>query len=155
VTATDQPVGGGVACVQRAEYAPEPLVPADLRGGAGGDVPPGQRNHRDSSLFAAVLGVNPVQHVLATTGTLATLPTASRHALTGRTFFPHLIAVPFQHGLMVVLAVATALSVIAALASLLRGGRYVHPADADEAVAAPPGRERGVIPEGRRSAVSR
>jgi hypothetical protein len=28
---------------------------------------------------------------------------------------------------MVVLAVATGLSVIAALASLLRGGRYVHP----------------------------
>jgi MFS family permease len=95
-----------------------------------------------SSLFASVLGVNPVHHVLASTGTLATLPAASRHALTGRTFFPHLIAVPFQHGLMVVLAVATALSVIAALASLLRGGRYVHPADADEPVAVPRGRER-------------
>jgi hypothetical protein len=95
-----------------------------------------------SSLFASVLGVNPVHHVLASTGTLATLPAASRHALTGRTFFPHLIAVPFQHGLMVVLAVATALSVIAALASLLRGGRYVHPVDADEPVAVPRGRER-------------
>jgi hypothetical protein len=73
--------------------------------------------------------VNPVQHVLASTGTLATLPAASQHVLTGRTFFPHLIAVPFQHGLMVVLAVATGLSVIAGFASLLRGGRYVHPAD--------------------------
>ncbi len=80
-----------------------------------------------SSLFAAVLGVNPVQHVLASTGTLATLPAASRRALTGRMFFPHLISVPFHHGLMVVLAVATGLSVIAAFASLLRGGRYVHP----------------------------
>jgi hypothetical protein len=80
-----------------------------------------------SSLFAAVLGVNPVQHVLALTGTLATLPAASQRALTGRKFFPHLISVPFQHGLMVVLAVAIGLSVIAALASLLRGGRYVHP----------------------------
>ena len=80
-----------------------------------------------SSLFAAVLGVNPVQHVLAATGTLATLPAANQRALTGRTFFPHLISLPFQHGLMVVLAVATALSAIGALASLLRGGRYIHP----------------------------
>jgi MFS family permease len=80
-----------------------------------------------SSLFAAVLGVNPVQHVLASTGTLATLPAASRRILTGRAFFPDLISVPFQHGLMVVLIVATGLSVIAAIASLLRGGRYVHP----------------------------
>jgi hypothetical protein len=97
---------------------------------------------------------------------LATLPAASRHALTERTFFPHLIAVPFQHGLMVVLAVATSLSVIAALASLLRGGRYVHQADADEPVAAPevasapPAAEPAipgyrVIQEARRSAASR
>jgi hypothetical protein len=79
-----------------------------------------------SSLFAAVLGVNPVQHVLASTGTLATLPVSSRQVLTGRAFFPHLISLPFQHRLMVVLAVATGLSVVAAVASLLRGGRYVH-----------------------------
>ncbi len=94
-----------------------------------------------SSLFAAVLGVNPVQHVLASTGTLARLPAASRHALTGRTFFPHLIAVPFQHGLMVVLIVATALSLIAAVASALRGGRYVLPASAEEPNTATRGRE--------------
>jgi hypothetical protein len=34
---------------------------------------------------------------------------------------------PFHHGLQVVFAVAAALAAVAALASLLRGGRYVHP----------------------------
>ena len=79
-----------------------------------------------SSLFAAVLGVNPVQHLLSDAGVLATLPTTSQDALTGRTFFPSLISGPFHHGLVVVFLVATALAAVAAVASLLRGGRYVH-----------------------------
>jgi MFS family permease len=76
-----------------------------------------------SSLFAAVLGVNPVQHVLAARGVLGTLPAASRRVLTGRTFFPHLIAQPFHHGMVVVFSMAAGLSVLAGLASLLRGPR--------------------------------
>jgi MFS family permease len=36
-----------------------------------------------SSLFAAVLGVNPVQHLLAASGALSSLPAASRRVLTG------------------------------------------------------------------------
>jgi MFS family permease len=80
-----------------------------------------------SSLFAAVLGVNPVQHLLAAAGVLATLPAAARRALTGREFFPQLIAQPFHNGLTVVFAVAAALAALAAVASLLRGGRHVHP----------------------------
>ena len=80
-----------------------------------------------SSLFAAVLGVNPLQHLLAATGVLARLPAASQRILTGREFFPDLISGPFHHGLVVVLGVAAALALLAALASLLRGGRYIHP----------------------------
>jgi MFS family permease len=76
-----------------------------------------------SSLFAAVLGVNPVQHLLAGSGTLASLPSASRAALTGRTFFPKLISGPFHQGLTVVFIVAAVLSLLGALASLMRGGR--------------------------------
>ena len=78
-----------------------------------------------SSLFATVLGVNPVGHLLRPTGTLERLSAAQRHALTGRTFFPHLIAGPFHDGLTIVFAVAAGLSVLAALASLMRGGRVV------------------------------
>jgi MFS family permease len=81
-----------------------------------------------SSLFAAVLGVNPVQHLLALSGVLSSLPAASRQILTGQTFFPQLISGPFHQGLSVVFAVAIALAVLAALASLLRGGRSAPPA---------------------------
>ncbi|HEY5201664.1 MAG TPA: MFS transporter [Acidothermaceae bacterium] len=80
-----------------------------------------------SSLFAAILGVNPIQHLLAPSGTLATLPATNQQNLIGRTFFPNLISAPFHQGLVVVFAVAAVLSLLAAVASLLRGGRYVAP----------------------------
>jgi hypothetical protein len=80
-----------------------------------------------SSLFASVLGVNPIQHLLSAAGVLATLPAAAQRVLTGREFFPQLIAQPFHNGLTVVFAVAAVLAALAAVASLLRGGRYVHP----------------------------
>jgi len=76
-----------------------------------------------SSLFASVLGVNPIQHLLAPTGVLAKLPAASRQALTGREFFPGLLSGPFHSGLIVVFGVSAVLSVLAGLASLLRGKR--------------------------------
>ena len=75
-----------------------------------------------SSLFAAVLGVNPVQHLLASERGAVVAP-GRASAITGREFFPHLISGPFHQGLMVVFAVATGLAVLAALASLLRGTR--------------------------------
>ncbi len=80
-----------------------------------------------ASLFAAVLGVNPLRHLLAASGELARLPAASQRILTGREFFPNLIAGPFHHGLGIVFGVAAGLAALAALASLLRGGRYIHP----------------------------
>jgi hypothetical protein len=76
-----------------------------------------------SSLFAAVLGVNPLGHLLAARGVLSSLPAAARQTITGREFFPDLISGPFQHGLVVVFALATVLTVLAALASALRGRR--------------------------------
>jgi EmrB/QacA subfamily drug resistance transporter len=76
-----------------------------------------------SSLFSALLGVNPIGHLLGPSGALRRLPSSRRQTLTGREFFPHLISAPFHHGLTVVFAVATVLSVLAAGASLMRGGR--------------------------------
>ncbi len=78
-----------------------------------------------SSLFAAVLGINPVAHLLGSTHVLASLPAANREVLTGHQFFPHLISGPFHDGLAVVFIAAAGLSVLGALASLMRGGRYV------------------------------
>jgi MFS family permease len=76
-----------------------------------------------SSLFGALLGTNPLEHLLGTHDALHYLSEAGRQTLTGRAFFPHLISAPFHDGLVVVFATAAALSAMAALASLLRGGR--------------------------------
>ena len=76
-----------------------------------------------SSLFAAVLGVNPVQHLLASNGVLGSLSAANQQVLTGRSFFPNLLAGPFHQGLIVVFAVAAGLGLLAAFASLLRKGK--------------------------------
>jgi MFS family permease len=76
-----------------------------------------------SSLFASILGVNPIQHLLAPSGVLAKLPAASQRTLTGREFFPGLLSGPFHSGLIVVFGVCAGLSVLAGLVSLLRGQR--------------------------------
>ncbi len=81
-----------------------------------------------SSLFASILGVNPVQHLLAADHALSSLSAAAQRTLTGREFFPNLIAGPFHHGLVIVFALSTGLAALAGVASLLRGGRYAEPA---------------------------
>ena len=78
------------------------------------------------SLFAAFLGYNPIRQLLAPTGVLARLPSASVARLTGKSFFPQLISQPFHHGLVIVFTMAMIVLFIAAGASLMRGGRYVH-----------------------------
>ena len=89
-----------------------------------------------SSLFAAFLGVNPVEHLLGSAGALSPLSQANRQALTGNAFFPDLISAPFHQGLIVVFSMAAALAVLAAAASLLRGARVVAPRRPSPAVRA-------------------
>ena len=57
---------------------------------------------------------------------LSKLPASHAAYLTGHTFFPSLIAAPFHHGLDIAFDFAIAACLVAALASLLRGRRYVH-----------------------------
>jgi MFS family permease len=76
-----------------------------------------------ASLFAAFLGYNPIQNLLGAR-TLQALPAAQQHALTGRGFFPHLISAPFHTALTYAFVFAIAACAVAAVASLLRGGRY-------------------------------
>ena len=57
---------------------------------------------------------------------LSKLPASHAAYLTGHTFFPSLISAPFQHGLDIAFDFAIVACLIAAVASLLRGGRYVH-----------------------------
>ncbi|GAA3288116.1 MFS transporter [Dactylosporangium vinaceum] len=74
-----------------------------------------------STLFAAFLGSNPVEHLLAPFGVLPTLPPANTATLTGHEFFPNLIAQPFHDGLVVVFGAATLMTLLAAVASASRG----------------------------------
>jgi len=76
-------------------------------------------------LFAAFLGYNPIQN-LAGPHVLATLSAHSRAIVTGRSFFPHLISDPFRAGLHEAFAFAIVACLVAAAASLLRGGIYHH-----------------------------
>jgi MFS family permease len=78
-----------------------------------------------SILFAAFLGYNPIEHLVGADG-LAGVSPHDHAVLTGHSFFPHLISGPFQDGLHAAFAFAIAACLVAAAASLLRGGRHVH-----------------------------
>jgi MFS family permease len=80
-----------------------------------------------SVMFAALLGYNPIQTLLGPVVTK--LPPSHAAYLTGHTFFPSLISGPFSHGLAIAFDFAIAACLIAAVASLLRGGKYVHGVD--------------------------
>ena len=43
-------------------------------------------------------GVNPIEHLLAASNALTSLPAAAQQVVTGRGFFPHLISGPFSTG---------------------------------------------------------
>ncbi|MGW1753993.1 MFS transporter [Streptomyces mirabilis] len=81
------------------------------------------------TLFAAFLGYNPVKQLLGP-HLLAQLPPADARTVTGREFFPHLMSGPFHHGLVVVFALAIAMSLVAAAASLIRGHAKPEPTTA-------------------------
>jgi len=104
-----------------------------------------------SVMFAALLGYNPVQTLLGPV--ISHLPASHAAYLTGRSFFPALISRSFSAGLDVAFDFAIAACLIAAVASLLRGRRYVHeeqvagaapePAQAPGPAAAPEPAARG------------
>jgi len=78
------------------------------------------------SLFSAFLGYNPIQELLGPTGALKQLSAKQAAYITGRSFFPHLIEQPFAGGLHLAFTFAAIATVVAIIASALRGKRYVH-----------------------------
>jgi hypothetical protein len=74
------------------------------------------------SLFASILGYNPIGSLLGPTGVLHTLPHHQAATLTGKEFFPHLMSGPFHHGLVVVFTAAALMSLVGAVASWIAGG---------------------------------
>jgi hypothetical protein len=90
------------------------------------------------SLFSAFLGYNPIQELLGPTGALQHLPAKQVAYITGRSFFPKLIEQPFASGLHLAFTFAAIATLIAIVASALRGKRYVYtvsaPVDAEAPV---------------------
>jgi hypothetical protein len=86
-----------------------------------------------SILFAAFLGYNPIQHLIGP-HVLGSLSAHDQAAITGHSFFPHLISGPFHDGLHAAFAFAIVACLIAAAASAMRGGRYEHDEHAEAAV---------------------
>jgi MFS family permease len=83
-------------------------------------------------LFASFLGYNPMQQLLGPV--LPHLSHAHATYLTGRTYFPQLMSKPFSDGLHEAFDFAIAACLIAAAASWLRGGKYVHGLEDEKAV---------------------
>jgi MFS family permease len=110
------------------------LPPALYAGLVAQGLPPLVASHVASlpptgALFAAFLGYNPIQQLL-TPAVLANLPSASRSLILGKEFFPSLLAPAFMSSLKIILYGSAAMSLIAAIASMLRGERYIHGAEA-------------------------
>jgi MFS family permease len=102
-----------------------------------------------STVFASLLGYNPVQNLLAPYGVLSKLPAHNVAVLTGRQFFPTLIEAPFHHGLVIVFTAAAIMAVTGALVSLLRGKQfYYDDKDAPAVILAPVNHKKGIIPNG-------
>jgi EmrB/QacA subfamily drug resistance transporter len=72
------------------------------------------------ALFAAFLGYNPMAQLLPAT-VLQQLPQASQQLILGKIFFPELIAPAVMSSLRIAFYISAGLSVIAAVASFLRG----------------------------------
>ena len=75
-----------------------------------------------ATLFAAFLGVNPIQHLLGPAA-LAQLTPAQQATLLGHGFFPTLIGASFRNGLHAALDFAIVASLLAAGASWVRGAK--------------------------------
>jgi MFS family permease len=77
------------------------------------------------SLFAAFLGYNPMEK-LVPADTLAKLTPQQSATITGKEFFPKLISSPFIDGLRIAFTASLIMCLVAAVASWMRGKKYVH-----------------------------
>jgi MFS family permease len=95
-----------------------------------------------ATLFASFLGYNPMATLLGP-HVLSALPPGQADQITGRAFFPHLISGPFHSALVYAFVFAIVACLVAAVASLLRGGKYHH---VDEDTAVPAGAQPDATP---------
>jgi MFS family permease len=102
-----------------------------------------------STLFSALLGDNPMRTLLAPGGVLHQLQLhhpAQVQVLTGRGFFPRIISSPFHSALGEAFTFALIACLVAAVASLLRGGKYHWSVETGEHTVIEPGDDIGIVP---------
>ena len=87
-----------------------------------------------AALFAAFLGYNPMQHILPP-DILGGLAPALKTHLLAREFFPRLIGPPLMQGLRLAFYIAAGMSLVAAIASLMRGRQIYAPPAAEPTLA--------------------
>ena len=78
-----------------------------------------------SALFATFLGYNPMA-TLIPASVLHLLPAATQLDLVSRSYFPGLIAGPFEAGLRIAFSISVVLLLLAAIASWMRGQRVIY-----------------------------
>jgi MFS family permease len=78
-----------------------------------------------AALFAAFLGYNPMAQIIDPK-VLATLPQTTRTFILGKRFFPMTIAPAVMSSLRLAFYISAGMSLIAAIASYMRGQRYIH-----------------------------
>ncbi|MDR0284091.1 MAG: MFS transporter [Propionibacteriaceae bacterium] len=78
-----------------------------------------------AALFAAFLGYNPLGSLMSA-DVMASLPAATQQTLLGTTFFPEVIAPAVTSALHIAFYISAGLSLVAAVVSYLRGGKYVY-----------------------------
>jgi hypothetical protein len=76
------------------------------------------------SLFAAFLGYNPMAKLIP--AAILSSPAVNSAYITGKEFFPNLISSPFIDGLRIAFTFSMVLFLLAAIASWMRGGKYIH-----------------------------
>ncbi len=84
-----------------------------------------------TALFSAFLGYNPISSMLGA-DVIAKLPSATKTIVLGNQFFPTTIAPAVMSSLKIAFYISAFLSLVAAVASFLRGKRYVHGEESTE-----------------------
>ncbi|MGA2934892.1 MAG: MFS transporter [Methanomicrobiales archaeon] len=110
---------------------PPELAASLTNAGAPGLIAPMSAIPPTGSLFAAFLGYNPVQTILAAIpqSVVAAISPATIATLTGITWFPITLAHAFMPSLGVSFYFGAAISLVAAVLSAMRGTKYVHEID--------------------------
>jgi MFS family permease len=110
---------------------PPELVASLTEAGAPELIAPMSTIPPTGALFAAFLGYNPVQTILAAIpqSVVAAIGPATIATLTGITWFPVTLAHAFMPSLGLSFIIGAAISLVGALLSAMRGPRYVHELD--------------------------